>query len=302
MTVKPVFARPLEVTTSNNSFIIKLDPDDGGGLDTHVVNIGQGIHGSIFNYGATMETALDALDANWAFTITFEQVGDDLHMRIVAVDSNTTQAPKATFSENYDIIGAAGASEDDETWTESPANTYTMNMTYRPTHMWIPTYQSADQNRFQRDQAEAWEGKMAKSGFLSGNRTGPSLWWRDFEFVNEKAENLFDEAATDARQKARNLETFGLEARAVATQTAGNGCAKGFYYIHDWNDVTSVRGGLSGNGGIDFDLSSGADLYAFCQLGPRGYSRPQASLPTTKTRYTTGFSVHTVDYAVSWDY
>jgi len=303
MTVyKPVFMRPIEITTANNTFTIELDV--GAGQQAFAINLDTGVWGSVFNLAAGIAAEITALHANISCTSSMVQSGDDLLIRFVLVDSGSSGlTPETTWNEVYDIIGATGSGDNDEVWTESPADTYTCTMTYRPTHMWIPTYQSADQGRFYIEQGEIFEGNMSKGGFLAGNQTGPVIYWRDLSFVNEPAENIFMSAATSARYGNRNLETFVKECRSSNPSVSGNGCTRGFYFIPDWNDVTTTCANThTDNGGINFDYASSEDTFVFCQMNSKGYSLPQSSLPTTKTRYSTGFQIHTVDYSVSWTY
>lgn len=304
--IKPAFLRPVEITASNNTFRLKLY-QDGVGMTYYDFNLDVGVWGSVFDLAAGIAAEINAT-AGWLCTAEFIQSGDDLLIKFTLIDQNNNGfAPIYKWDEVYDLIGSASALEgnydtDDYDVVTTP-NEYYVTMTYRPSHMWIPIYQSADQNRFYVDQGEIFSGNMSRSGFLAGNQTGPKVYWRDLQFVNETAENMFISAATSARYETRSLETFVKECRSVNITDSGNPCARGFYFIPDWTDITTTCSNLhNDNGGINFDYSSGADTYVFCQMNSRGYSVPQASLPTTKTRYTTGFQIHTVDYSVSWTY
>jgi hypothetical protein len=302
--IKPVFFRPIEITSSNNTFSVWVDPDGVSGNVELEVNLDIGVWGSIFNLVAGICADVNSsIGAIWVLSAEMIQSGDELLIKWTLTDQGGgggATPPELEWNEIYDIIGANVSTK---TTMDGSQPTYTQTMTYRPTHTWIPTYQSADQSRFYIDQKEIFAGNMSKSGFLAGNLVGPVLYWRDLNFVNETAENLFISAATSARYANRNLETFAKECRGGTVTVSGNPSVRGFYFIPDWTDVTTTCANThTDTGGINFDYSSGADTYAFCQMSRGGYSEPQASLPTTKTRYNVGFQIHTVDYNVSWTY
>lgn len=301
--VKPVFMRPIEITTPA-AFHFRIRLDDGGGLQSHSVTMDTGVWGSVFNLAAGIAAEITATEATWTATASMVESGDNLLIRFVLVDSGATgTAPKATWNELYDIIGASAGSEDAETWTESPANTWTSTMTYRPSYMWIPIYQTAEQGRFYLRQADLFRGNMSLSGNIGGNIAGPDIYWRDMTFVNETAENLYEEAATHSLMPQRSLEHFAQECRLSYPSVSGNPSTKGFYFFPDWTDLQTTCSELTTDaGGIQFDYSSGADTHVFCHMDIPGPGAFAPSLPTTRTRYQTAFSFHTISYTPSWTY
>lgn len=307
--IKPAFMRPVEITTSNNSCEMKLYDVGLAGVKTAAVSIDTGVYGSIFNVAGSIAAAITAEFTDWTVTASFV-VGagaksDDLLIRFSFVDNESSGTdPETEWDELYDLIGSQGSVYlTAETITENPQHTYTQTMSYRPSHMWIPIYQTAEQGRFYIEQSEIFSGNMSRSGFLSGNQTGPVIYWRDLSFVNETAENVYISASTHTRKNTRNLETFVKGCRSVNISDTGNPSARGFYFFPDWTNLQTTCSNLtSDNGGINFDHATSPDTYAFCQMNTRGYSVPQSSLPTTRTRYSTAFQIHTVDYTVSWTY
>lgn len=301
--IKPAFLRPIEITSSNNTFSVWLDPD-GLGNDEHVINLDTGVWANVFTLAAGIAAEITAADPNWTCTIEFAESSSTLKMYVKLVDaSEFGTTPEITWNELYDIVGASGAAKGDEGLFHQGGGLYTGYNTYAPSHMWLPTYQSAEQGRFYVDQGELFKGNMSKTGFVSGNKTGSTIYWRDLNFVNELAENVFKSASTNSRLDNRTLEEFAEKCRVASPTVSGNPSVKGFYFFPDWNTLQTDASNLTtGNGGINFDYSSGADTHVFCQMDVRGNPVPRASLPTTKTRYSTDFQIHTVDYSVSWTY
>jgi len=305
---KPIFLRPIEITSSNNSCEMKLYDVGLAGVKTAAVSVTTGVYGSIVNLASAIASAITTEFTDW--TVTAELVqgtgskSDDLFIKWSFADNEESGTePDTKWNELYDIVGSTASGYTNESFLENPQHTYSQTMTYRPSHIWIPTYQVANQSRFFISQPESYVGDMAKSGFLHGNRSGPTIYYRDMYFVNEKAENVYAEAITNARKENRTWEYFATECRAVGITDAGNPCAKGFYFVPDWNDIIAeCEETHSDNGDVNFDLTVSPDEYVFCQMGEKGGPEPQASTPTGKAYYSISFPMHTVDYSVSWTY
>lgn len=305
-TYKPVFMRPVEITTANNAFSVKLYIT-GVGYTQYDKTLDVGVWGSMFEVAAGIAAEVNAITAQYDCTAAFVQSGNDLLIKFTIKDNdNNGFYAEWDWDEVYDLIGSSGYGSFKHNWDTYDTNSsdeYYYTMTYRPSHMWIPTYQIANQDRFQIDQSEIFTGQIARTGVLCGNDNGSRLYFRQLDFVNEQASNLFIEASTNSRLNNRSLEYFADYCRSVTTVTSGNPCAKGFYFVPDWNDITTTCSNKhNDNGGINFDYSASPDEFVFCQMDPRGYLPPNASVPTARGYYRVTFTIYAVDYTVAWTY
>lgn len=298
---KPVFMRPVEITSAIASIDIR---DDDGGEAWTTITIDTGVYSSmqavLYAFECRAKDDIATMTTNIAFV-------DDGNGEIVVKFTFTGTTLGGGIKIDSATIG--------NFWGEA-AGTYTglssKTFQWRPQYIWLPGYQVAVQTRFHKVQKELAAGKTAKTGQVASITTGPDIYYRDLEFHNEKAINLFDEAATATSAPdytKLNLDYFAQYARVSQPSSSGYPCTRGFWFWPDWNDAidnpSTMPGGASGTGstreGINFDLSSTADLFAFCQFDEDGFSPPAAvDVPTGREYHIARFTIHTISETPTW--
>lgn len=295
---KPIFMRPIEITGDTDS--ITITPN--GGTPT-AVTINTGVYSSIQAVLYAFETKANSVVGDGVTDIDFGLYDTDgeVNVRVVFV-GNTA---KIIFSgDTGPLLGF------------NYSNSYIATHTglYRPDSVWLPGYQVANQGRFQPKQKDLFAGAQAKNGALAGTTTGATIYYRKLRFENEQAYNLMEEGITantrdDGRYDLLHLDYFAKEARTCQTSVADLPSKRGFWFWPDWQDAIdnpdTMPGGTDGDtdtyNGINFDLDTDPDLFAFCQFAPAGFRMPQSvDAPTGRVYYHVDFEIHTVDTVPTW--
>ena len=303
---KPFFTRPIEISAGllNNIFRATL-----AGSVERTITLDPGVYSSIQALMSAIEDAAnesalgvddevvvvlqlaessDSKDViiNWSFTR--ESVPTQ-----VALDVTTSAA-------NFGpLIGA-----EDDTYNQAVS----IDMEFRPENVWVPTYQKANQGRWWSDHADLFSGTQGKTGIVAGNTVGPAIYYRTLEFINEPAVNLFDDAATAAHLKKKNLDYFVQQSLQSYPTVTTYPSTKGFFYFDDWQnaDGDDIPGGTTGTSttslGINFDYSSSPSLFAYCQFDPRGIrAAPRPASPSGISYYNVSFLIHTIELMPTWE-
>ena len=295
---KPFFARPIELsdTLDNRQFSVQKIAEP-----VRTISIDAGVYSSIM---AVMYAIEDACNES-AFGLTD---GVTTTLTLVANSDNTDVAIKWAFSASTTLtltvdanfktlVGAA-----DDSYTG--ALEYTMD--YRPEYCWVPTYQNANQNRWLPVHKDLFAGTMGKTGIVAGIATGPTVYYKDLTFTNEPAVNVFEDAATIAHHSKKHIDYFVRQSlQSYPTDTAYPS-TKGFFYFDDWQQTGNIPGGTDGTTttsmGINFNLASSPDRFAYCQFDPSGLSAvPTASAPSGITYYNVRFRIHTIETMPTWE-
>jgi hypothetical protein len=296
---KPIFARPIEIVTGTND-VIKCRTTGGGGYTSFTLTAG--VYPSVFGVIWQFYRSLNSTFANtWTIEDGADTDGRYLYNKIV-------------FGSSHDILIDQQATARMLGWqndTSTAESGTTISFSYQPEYIWVPRMQVANQGRFYRNLDEEFSGKQTKTGTLAGNSTGPTVYYRDLEFQNEKAFNLYEEGATkelyyDGSHVTKNFQYFTNQSMTSSPSVAGNPSTRGFWYIPDWNDIlgtvsTSNQGpdmGTLGDIGIRFDLTSNADKWEFCQFSAGGAEPPtDTGVPTGRELYhQANITIHTSDY------
>jgi hypothetical protein len=292
------FLRPIEI---------------GSGIKFTVVGVGAvqmtvtaGVYASIFTLWEEVKTRI-LTHVN--VTDCIVELTDDFKFRVGDTDSDTNQfALEFTNANDSTDLGMILG------FVSDTISAYYHTTDYTPEYCWLPTYQSADRNRFFIDQRGLFRGAMAQDGSIAGVTTNDNLYYRSFEYAFEPVENVAIEATEDKQtfgvttyniEERRCWETFVDKARTVyPTEDSANPSPKGFYYVPDYSVFastnpddsptvalpTSMTG--SDEGGIRFNNGASPDRYVFCHLDQRGPGDPSAPLPGI-TYYAVDFEAHT---------
>jgi len=305
MTDKPIFTRPIEIQNSTSYYSIDYNIG-GGGWAARDIN--PGVYANIAALLEAMETAANATPLTK--TLAWLLVEDTTNGIVKARCSNQTD--DTTFLIRLGTALSQILGEPADTWESVATDPQTAS--YAPSHVWIPRFQVASQDRFKKRSAEFIKGVTVKTGQNVGNKTGPQLYYRRMIYTNELAKNIFDEAAETVVSgynvdEDRNLQTFLEGAMGDSPTDAGNPSPRGFFFYNDWNNIIDtpedVPGGTTGIAttyeGINFDLSSSADRFAWCQFASNPMPDPGPSGPTGKNLYSTQeFEIHTQESMPTW--
>lgn len=296
MATKPIFMRPIEITSANDT--IEMKPA-AGSYSEETINNGV--------YSCLMTVLAGFKNRSPASSISLVDNG------------NGEPVVRFTFGASYHVhfpdTDTAALWGAEETYY-GPATTITLEN--RPQFIWVPKYQIANQSRFQPRQKDLFSGQQSKTGLLAGNSTGPTIYYRNLEFHNELASNLMEEGITgDGYQdtggdmRYMHLDYFAQQSRISQPSVSGNPSTKGFWFWPDIDDVfdnpTIFPGGTSGEStsrhGVKFDLASSPDLFVFCQFDKDGFAPPKSlDTPTGRQYYDSEFTIHTVDDIPTWQY
>jgi hypothetical protein len=302
-TYKPLLARPVEIVTGTNDTIKIRSPSGSGGYTS--ITIGAGVYASIYAVIWEFYAQINLSGPISINAFTMEDGGD--------TDGKYTYI-KIVANASSDILIDQEATGRMLGWGRSTSTTVTgttFNFNHQPEYIWIPRFQVANQERFYRTLGDEFAGKKTKTGLLAGNPTGPVLQYRNLEFQNEKAFNVFEEGAdgelySDRSDITKNLQYFVKQSMSVSPSVAGNPSNRCFWYIPDWNnalgDVTARNVGpgadnsYTDDAGIRFDLSSNPDLWAFCQFEETAIEPPvDVGVPTGRQLYNqASMMIHTV--------
>jgi hypothetical protein len=304
-TYKPIFLRPVEIITGTND-TIKCRVSGGGSYTS--ITIPSGVYTSIFS--VIRQFSIYLLSDGFTQTWTIED-GGDTDGRYLYI--------KITFGSAHEIL-----IDQEETarmlgWTyntSTGAIATVFQFSYQTGYCWIPRFQVANQGRFYRQLSDEVSGKITRDGSFAGNSTGPTISYRDLEFQNEKAFNLFEEAANkelyyNGSDVTKNLQYFVKQSMTVAPSVAGNPSPRGFWYVPDWNNVLGTNGdynqGPNVNFGTDdigirFDLATDPDLWEFCQFEETAIEPPlDVGVPTGRELYNqANMRIHTAEYSTSF--
>ncbi len=292
------FARPIEITADNDSF--SINHEGGGAVDKTLTN---GVYSSIYTLMREFEEVCQAGPTDADFDIYLDS--DHLiNMQTAPGESNEFVFANGALAEllGFGTTSLSGAKED------TLADAITHQADYPPSHLWLPTYQSADREYWGRRQSDAVRGTVAQNGRLSAITTGTTLYYRDFTYQFETALKTYRSADTGAGEtvgtdeveffynQRRTYEEFMEKCRSAMPTVSGNPTPKGFYYIPDRTTYEGSGTTYPTNmtsGGVDFEQSSGADVYVYCHTDVSGGDDPKPAMPNNKDYYEIGFTAHT---------
>lgn len=293
-TERPVFTRPIEIDSSNDSLNIVY----GGSANN--ISLTNGVYGSVNSAIYHLNEEIKAT----AYTGGGGDTFDDLSFAIT-IDTDCK-------------VNIACGSSIAITWTDtdlaawlgfetnlSSGTSFTADWT--PSHMWLPTFINADQDYWKISQRERFGGAKSNSGRIAGTILKDRRYSRDFEFRAEPAANCMiafeDDAYTLSStyypQADRCFEYFVEQCR-TSVSTGTNQYSKGVYVFHSVTDFQTLLGEL-GDGGVKTELASGADAYAYCAPLVSGSNIGGAFFPVGRDRYNIpSFYLETAG-APTWD-
>ena len=298
MTTKPLLMRPVEITATTDEITFQKS----GGTERSVT-IEQGVYASMLSVcrayvNAAQASAFYTTDGV-ATTITTEisSDGTELVIKFTYTSSSTISFVNTT---TRNLFGANNIS-----------NGYATSFTCenRPQYTWIPRYQVTNQDYWNQRHKDLFAGSQTKTGLIVGISTGPTIYKRKLDFVNEPAANVFDEAASSAVEQTKNLMYFVNGSISSYPSDPTYPTTRGFWFWPNWNDAIGntsnivIPGGDDGEynavEGISYGIS---DLYTWCNFSPDGLmGNPTASAPTGKMYYQVSIDVHTCTIIPSFE-
>jgi hypothetical protein len=173
-----------------------------------------------------------------------------------------------------DLISATGtlAATFGFTGSETPLTPVSGTMieaTYRPKHIWFPTYVSSDSNWFSEDPDEMFSGTMGQDGNLCGLGFNAKQK-RKFQWPWDHAYNAIKYAnSATAYQTTRCFQQVIHDARGMALAQSGsnNLYCKGVYYIHDVDALTTANSSNTALLPTTWNSGTVVGTYVFCSPG-----------------------------------
>lgn len=179
----------------------------------------------------------------------------------------------------------------------SSASTHTAD--YTSPNCWFPTRARADNGEWEVDHRAQWRGVEARSGNVSGLRTGVTRYSTTIDFdALPVAEVLYSRGTTTAAQN-RSLDHFAMESREV-WGTSGQPSPAGFYLFPDYTSLAIGTAATWDDGGAgNLSLASSADTFVFCQFDADWYPRPKSSIGVRSDYFGVSIDVHSAE-APAW--
>lgn len=287
--------RPIEVTTSNDTFTVSYD----GGAATPCA-LTNGVYGCILTLLDELEDAIQAVAATADVFLSSDwevQISAGVGHTIALVFSDTALGKLLGFSAD-------------------PASGGTARADYTPEYCWLPTFENA--NPVTWTHAPTFAGGTSVTGLLSGvsltsaRYTAVPRWpvERDYNSKISRAvtEDVYGGGATVYYPQAdRCFEQFFFDIRdAAPTMTTADGLnMKGFYLIHDRSvyatstPTVAIPSSMT-SGGVQTELSTTPDYYVYCSIA--GDARPSIELSADGQNlyYDVSIPVHTAT-APTWN-
>lgn len=283
MAIYPAFLRPIEITSSNNSF--STDAASAGSYTARTIPVGVYAHiGTLLH---AFQTACSSDPGAYTMSLTA-----DFKVRIQC---------GAAFDlrwDNNDLPKLLG-------FTGNIANKTDTTATYTPENCWLPTYARASQDYFELDIGGFVDGVQLRDGNYHAIATGAGHERTRFVFQFEPAVNVSPEFATIVvslggsyyPEQVRCFEEFSYRSRVSRPSQVGKPRTTGFWFFPDRTDVAVEDAETVG--GTSFALSSGADDHVLCSM-TSAYSAPSAALPNSRARWNVEFAAVTTDLPIGW--
>jgi len=266
MSRRPIFLRPIYFGTTAPQFV----------YNSNNITIDTGVYGSILTFAKELETQIKAVDANFRITIS-----SDFKLLFYSTIAYTLTA---SDSDDYDILGLTGAINSFGSVDYEPTNT--------PLHMWLPTYEQANQSEMSLKHVQRFSGRTSVDGAISGIKLdGGDVYHKQLEFNFEPAANIKRAMSTDSYIADRSLDAFFDGARWSTPGASGNVATTGLYYYPDYTDA-DLTDDMTTNEGVNYYYSSSPDTHTFCHLNPDSISTPTPALPTTRQSWNVSFAIN----------
>jgi hypothetical protein len=165
--------------------------------------------------------------------------------------------------------------------------------TYRPRHIWLPTFINADQDAWHRNLNDEYRGSKTLSGRNSGITVGSELFYRTYKYVFEPIENVLITGGTSEQQRLRCAEQFFADSLNAVTSNAASS-TKGFYIFHNINNVLDANSWSYDSGGVDYrEVLDTPDYYVYAHPEVEDcFTKDEASFPQGIERFDCTVSVH----------
>jgi len=263
---KGLFARPIEIGSSSK--------------DLTVAGTGYAIATGLYGCIVALVHQLDAVINPEAVAATLVSTGGSLKVKLTgagvfAVVWNDTAL--------RDILGF--------TADLGGASSYTA--TYTPTHTWLSTNDSSDLHPFEREPDEIMTGVETADG-LAAIKTGFEANYRVVSYPHEPKVNVYPSMGTTTYEQARSFQQFMVDAAQFRVADSDNPPTKsGFYFFPDHTDASTLVA-TPDDGGLSFNLATGADTYAYVCAPVRGHDKPTQSIEAIIEYYDVAVRLKTV--------
>jgi hypothetical protein len=264
--------RPIEITSSSDSFIAQLD-----GYVGQIITVENGTYASILTLAKALFSS--------GYTVSFVTSGSTAGH--ITISHTTNFSINWTDTELRDILGFSG--------NLSGANSYTG--TYRPKYMWISDYTPRDREWWHLLHKDTYDGSVARTGELVGLANGNTLYHRTLGFDAETADNVFSSLCASDAEARSCLDTLIEGARSSTPAVAAHAPTHGLWYVYDIADLApKTKAQMSAANGIRHTASK----WAWCHLSPKGLAEPRASLGVGRDWWSLEIDLHTANEP-TWD-
>lgn len=280
---RPVFTRPIEITSSNDSLTIGYDP--GGGVQTTSISLTNGVYGCVNSAIYHLNEEIKATAYTGGGGDTFDDLTFDISIGTDAKVNITCGSSIAITWTDTDLAAWLGFEAN-----LSSGASFTADWT--PSHLWLPAYQPSGQIYWTIEQGSRFFGAIANNGRMAGSFSGDRRYKRTLDFTAEYNWNCmrsFEDSeytlsSTTYYPKADRCFEHFIEQSRIATSSSTNQTSRGVYFWHSITDFQTLTGEM-GDGGVMTELGSGADAYVFCTLPVRGAEVGTAFFPVGMDRY-----------------
>ena len=277
-TDRPVFTRPIEITSSNDSLTIVYDSQSNN------ISLTNGVYGCVNSAIYHLNEEIKATAYSGGGGDTFDDLSFSMSIDTDAKVNITCGSSIAITWADTDLAAWLGFETN-----QSAGTSFTADWT--PSHLWLPEYEPAGQKYWEIEQGQRFHGAIANNGRIAGSFSGDRRYRRTLDFTAEYNWNCmraFEDSeytltSTYYPKADRCFEYFVEQAR-IATSSSTNQTSRGVYFWHSITDFRTLTGEL-GDGGVQTELSSGADSYVFCTLPVRGVNIGNAFFPVGMGRY-----------------
>ena len=312
MTDRVALFRPIEIQDSETYYRVLYDVE---GDAVYTANIDPGTYSCFPALLQALQTAANAAPLGLSVGVTWKLVestytweGNTFSNFLARCTSDGAHIKVSFFANS--VLGEIMGDPNDS--MAAPDYAATQTAPYPPSHTWVSSWQNATQDYFANNTREIVAGHKMKTGRFVGNRTGPNIPTKALRFTNEPAINIFDEASTtvsDGHDVYANRNIYKLtDCMHINNQESGNADPRGFFYCPDWNSILGspsiIPGGTAGSStsyeGINYNYSSTADRFTYCQFDSQPFGHPAPSAETGRLFYEFDLKIHIIDGMPTW--
>lgn len=274
---RAVFLRPVEITSSNDSFTVNAT----------ALTLDNGTKSCVLTVMKRVRTAIRTVAGMSAATVTIGNDPTSSTYGKVTIANGTAFTVTWTDVALRNMLGFTGNLSSNTTHTA----------TNRPLYTWFSDYTPSDRNTWALDHRGTFAGGMSRAGELVGLATGPAIYKRTMTFDAETGANIFRAQCVEgSAEYYRCLETFIEEARSSCPTVSTHAPTHGFWYWYDGSSL-EIQSSLLYTG---FHMERSSSTPAWCHFNPEGMRTPTASLGVKRDWYSVSLDIHSAAVP-AWD-